>query len=290
MNIRKYAQGQASTLLRRLAFQMRATAESGDPDSVHDLRVAIRRFTQCLRVFRQFFPRGEVNKIRRNLASIMDACGEVRNRDIALELAAKADDAAHPKLAPTFTRQREQEQHKLLTAVRHWMARDLSQKWRAKLELWNMRWKVSKSESASAMAELPLLAVEYFAEGRKRVSTRNLRPAALHKFRLATKRFRYTVELFQSCYGPGLDERLKRLREIQDLLGKINDCATTIDLLGRGHGKITSYLERRIEKKAAELREYWRNTFDAPGQERWWTAYLSRSSAPNRARKQAAAS
>lgn len=135
MNIRKYAQAQASTLLRRLAFQMHATAESGDPDSVHDLRVAIRRFTQCLRAFRQFFPRAEVKKIRRNLDRIMTACGEVRNRDIALELVAKADDVAHPTLAATLARQREQEQHKLLTAVRHWMARDLSQKWRAKLEL-----------------------------------------------------------------------------------------------------------------------------------------------------------
>lgn len=153
-----------------------------------------------------------------------------------------------------------------------------------------MRWKVSKSESANAMAELPLLAVEYFAEGRKRVSARNPRAAALHKFRLETKRFRYTVELFRSCYGPGLEERLKRLHEIQDLLGTINDCATTIDMLGRGHGRITKYLQRRMEKRAAELREHWRNTFDAPGQERWWTAYLSRASAPNRARRRAAAS
>jgi CHAD domain-containing protein len=99
---------------------------------------------------------------------------------------------------------------------------------------------------------------------------------ALHQFRLETKRFRYTLELFRSCYGKGLDERLGSLRKIQDLLGEINDCLTTQNLLGRKQKSLAPFLQRRIARKRRELARYWHGSFDAAGQERRWSAYLER--------------
>ena len=52
--MQRYAREQASTLLRRLAFRMNRAAKVRDADSIHDLRVAIRRFEQCLQIFHQF--------------------------------------------------------------------------------------------------------------------------------------------------------------------------------------------------------------------------------------------
>src|ERR1700686_5686988 len=57
-----------------------------DADTIHDLRVAIRRFTQTLRVFRDSFERTHVKKMRRPLRTLMYLCGDIRNCDIALEV------------------------------------------------------------------------------------------------------------------------------------------------------------------------------------------------------------
>src|SRR5690242_18950966 len=84
--LRTYALQQTRTLLRRLAFQINRAGRAGDADAVHDLRVAIRRFAQCLRAFDQCYPHGHGRKIQRKLKSLMQAASAVRDRDIAMEL------------------------------------------------------------------------------------------------------------------------------------------------------------------------------------------------------------
>lgn len=135
-------------------------------------------------------------------------------------------------------------------------------------------WNASKSAAANASQALPKLGRAYFRSGRAifRVIPATL---ALHRFRLDTKRFRYTLELFAPCYGPGLERRLDRLRKMQDFLGEINDCVITRELLGRRSARASSFLERRMAAKIGAARRYWREAFDAGGQERWWTDYLA---------------
>ena len=136
-------------------------------------------------------------------------------------------------------------------------------------------WDVKKSASKNAAQKLPRLAGQYFNAGRELVNGhRSLE--ALHQFRLETKRLRYTLELFKPCYGPGLDKRLSSLRKIQDLLGEVNDCVTTQNLIGQKNKPLTQLLQRRIVRKRHELNRYWQQTFDAAGQERLWTDYLER--------------
>lgn len=113
---------------------------------------------------------------------------------------------------------------------------------------------------------------------------------ALHRLRLDTKRLRYILELFRPCYGPGLNLFLATLRQIQDHLGAINDCATARGLIGRTlpgpspeRKRLDRLLNLRAKRKAAEFREYWRQTFDAAGQERRWVFYLSRNAGRKRA-------
>lgn len=136
-------------------------------------------------------------------------------------------------------------------------------------------WIASRSAAQNASLKLPALSKAYFKAGRQ-ILAGNSSVQTLHGFRLETKRFRYTLELFRPVYGPGIDLRLARLREIQDFMGEINDCAATQQLLGKHGKKFATFLERKIVRKRRELRSYWRRTFDAPGQERWWADYLAR--------------
>ena len=84
--MREYAVLQTAILLRRLAFQVNRAAKSGEAEAIHDLRVAIRRFSRALRAFAQFFPGRSGKKVRSQLAQVMAAAASVRDLDIALEL------------------------------------------------------------------------------------------------------------------------------------------------------------------------------------------------------------
>jgi CHAD domain-containing protein len=133
--MRDYARLQTAILLRRLAYQLNRTARDGDPDSIHDLRVAIRRLSRCLRVFAPFFPSDSWKKVRRQLAALMEAAGRVRDRDIALQLLAEAGIPARAAVATRMAAERRKASHDLLLEIRRWKGRSFSRKWRSRLEL-----------------------------------------------------------------------------------------------------------------------------------------------------------
>ena len=124
-----------------------------------------------------------------------------------------------------------QYQRQFAEMVRRWSARDFSAKWRnAAVPAQRMKWKTSESVAENARRVLPKLAQDYFEAGRKAVKQKQS-AKALHRFRLATKRFRYALELFRPLYGPSLDRHLKAVHAIQDALGKISDYQTIQDLI-----------------------------------------------------------
>jgi CHAD domain-containing protein len=135
-------------------------------------------------------------------------------------------------------------------------------------------WDERASAGANARRELPRLAAEYFIEVRKALAA-NPSPAGLHRVRLATKHFRYTLELFRPCYGPGLESRLAALRVVQQLLGDVNDAVSAAKLLPK-RMRARKFIERRGQDKAAEFRKNWAEVFDAAGQQRRFTAFLKR--------------
>jgi CHAD domain-containing protein len=135
-------------------------------------------------------------------------------------------------------------------------------------------WEAGTSAAANARRELPKLAAGYFAEVRERLAE-NPSQVELHRVRLATKRLRYTLELFKPCYGPGLETRLAALRAIQQMLGEVNDCVAAVKVLPRGT-KAREFVERRGTEKAAEFRTHWAEVFDTAGQERLWVGFLGR--------------
>jgi CHAD domain-containing protein len=137
------------------------------------------------------------------------------------------------------------------------------------------RWDERTDAAANARRELPQLAADYFARARKLLAE-DPPPARLHGLRLDTKRLRYTLELFQPCYGPGLEVRLQALRRVQQLLGEVNDSVAAAALLPKG-ARGRPHLENRAESKAQEFRRHWAEAMDAPGQADRWKAYLSRN-------------
>ena len=150
-------------------------------------------------------------------------------------------------------------------------------------------WNTAVSTGENARRALPRLAREFFALGRAAA-----RPAAsppeLHAFRLAAKRFRYTLELFLPLYGPRLAGRVEQVRKLQSLLGDRQDCVVLAERLKRHDGSAAE-LHATLQKLNADgraleekFRRYWQGTFDAPGEERAWMRYLSRRPPASRPR------
>jgi CHAD domain-containing protein len=142
-------------------------------------------------------------------------------------------------------------------------------------------WDERRSAGENARRELPALVSSYFSYVREELA-KDPAPAALHRLRLATKRLRYTLELFRPCYGPGLETRLAVLRKVQQRLGDLNDCVAAWDLLSKTmspspqRARVEKLLRERSEQQAEDFRKEWQQLFEAPGREEWWTRYLAR--------------
>jgi CHAD domain-containing protein len=141
-------------------------------------------------------------------------------------------------------------------------------------------WSERLSAPANARKQLPRMMKQYFAEVRCALAEKHS-PAELHRVRLASKKIRYTLELFRPCYAAaGFDERMNALKDVQTLLGKVNDAVAASALLGKlmphspERKAVRQSLKERAAKKAEEFRGHWREFFDAPGQESWWTGFL----------------
>ena len=126
---------QTGILLRSLASQVNRTARKTDADAIHDLRVAIRRLSRCLRVFAQFYPGQAWKKIRRRLADLMKACGSVRDRDIAIDLLQKAGVPPTSALVRQLDQERRAAERELRRDLLRWKQRGFSRRWRVRLEL-----------------------------------------------------------------------------------------------------------------------------------------------------------
>jgi CHAD domain-containing protein len=133
--MRDFARLQTAILLRRFAYQLGNAAKSLNPDAIHDLRVAIRRLSVCLRVFARFYPGRSAKRVRRQLQGLMELSGEVRNRDIACELLGKAGIPAKLVIVTRLRDERRKASNRLSREIRLWKNRGFSRKWRTRLEL-----------------------------------------------------------------------------------------------------------------------------------------------------------
>jgi len=133
--MREFVRRQTAALLSNLAAEIERAAEDGAPDAIHDLRVAIRRLSRCLRTFATFYPGRSWKSARAELSELLHAAGEVRDRDIALEMLEKAGIARRAAIVVKLAAEREAAHAEFVEEVRRWRDRKAVQKWRGRLEV-----------------------------------------------------------------------------------------------------------------------------------------------------------
>ena len=270
-----FAKKQADELLRRVDTQIVRNMKSQTVDGLHDLRVATRRFNCILSELAPCFPRGESKRMRRGLKRIMVQAGDIRDYDIAIHLINRLELPESGTLLRQIQKPREEAATVLSASLHRWKERNLSARWRAAL---NSDRDLKSADAAfravpaAIMAKrlLPGMVAEHFHRGEAAIG-KKMPAHKIHRFRIAAKNFRYTLDFFAPLYSGTLPLLIDRLKDVQSLLGDINDCATarrivkdeTADGDDAVRKDVLSGLKDRQRKKIREFREQYTTEFSS---------------------------
>ncbi len=239
------------TRIKEVTEFARMTIKNGEEvEVIHDLRVSIRRLRSTIRDFSEITDKKTIKLVRQQLKVLASALGAVRDRDVACEalekLKAKAEEEKETKIASEIAKLIEQERQTRSQAYQAF-SKYLEEKIVS----------FEKHFSATVVAAIKRSNLTFEQLGRSIVS-RNLSDflslskhlyepfeiESLHKFRISSKRLRYSIELFAACYSrENAGFFATQIAKMQGALGDLHDCDVWIENLGK------SLAENRIEKK-----------------------------------------
>jgi CHAD domain-containing protein len=207
-----------------------AEQAAADPEHVHQLRVATRRCRAALDLFADLLPARLARRLRRALRRLRRMAGAARDWDVFL------DALAGPLRKPPAAQ----------AAGLHWLAgQALARRLAAQAEL--SAYGPADYQKLHDLAEDVLRAAgkarpdpgtpQTLGDAARRHLPRlldDLEEAArgdlrdyehLHQVRIRGKHLRYAMELFSDCFAPAFrDDLYPRVEELQDILGRANDC------------------------------------------------------------------
>ncbi len=237
---------------RRIGFQKELGRVAGEwtADSIHDLRVACRRYRSALRAFLPFLDEASGRTLSNTLKEFMRAFNGLRDLDVHLELLAELPPAERPTVKRAVA--------------------SLTNVFRARKQRLDEGLKEFVRTHARVGA-LPLPAprpgpLPALDEGVRTVLAAELQEAVtraraiawelpettvepLHDLRIQFKRLRYAVELFAPFLGQEAPGLLKVCKHVQDLLGWIHDLdelAASLTRLWRDQIRERQRLARRL--------------------------------------------
>jgi triphosphatase len=225
-----------------------AVVDARDPEGLHQMRVALRRFRVALTSFGGEFRNPVTEALRLRAKQISERLAPARDFDVFLdELFEPAARANGAKEAFEVLRARAKSGRNAAweEAVAQAVSPTFSAFQRDIAEMINRRvW--SNAPSARSDASKGAVAFEapardladrmlqYRLDDAKRRARRleSLSDEERHRLRIALKKLRYTVEFFAPLYiGKSPRKFLKRLSKMQDILGTLNDVVTARETL-----------------------------------------------------------
>jgi CHAD domain-containing protein len=126
----EFAARKVQELIDNSVFALHDALRMHDAESVHRMRVAIRRLQQALRVFKQYLKKPGTKRVRKQLKRCMAAAGELRDHDIAIQLVEKlGQDLTQLRNARSAAKR------SFRATVRQITSKDIAVKWRDELGL-----------------------------------------------------------------------------------------------------------------------------------------------------------
>ncbi len=215
-----------------------------DPEAVHQMRVAGRRFRAVLRAASPLLEPAWADPLRAEVAWLGTVLGAARDLDVQIEYFEqeaktldRQDRAPIARLIRKCKVQREIAQERLLAELR-------SDRYLALMD----RLMSASREPKMVQADVALrdLAAQEFRRLRKCVRNLPEHPAdaELHRVRIKAKRARYAAELAATTVGKSAWRFVEGVRALQDLLGAHQDAVV-------GEARVRTFLEGAGSMRAA---------------------------------------
>jgi CHAD domain-containing protein len=212
---------------QRLAALSRTlpAAQKGDVQAVHQARVATRRIREAL----PLVARGRTGKsLKKSVRKLTRALGPVRELDVALmnldqlRNAGDVSDAAVARLRQLITEERQRLGAEMVRLISHF---SLTRFQRRAIDAAALGPEATGARDPRRIAMAVSRAARR-AEG-LRAAMENAAgiylPDRLHQVRIAVKKLRYALEIAQDLSGSRATVRIRTLKRVQDLLGRMHD-------------------------------------------------------------------
>jgi triphosphatase len=265
-------------------------ALAGEPEGVHQMRVAMRRLRSLLSAVKRLLPEDQRRAVADQLAGLAAPLGPARNLDVfADELlqqlhGERPDEPGWDELSANAERARSDAHNRVTEEI---LSRRHTETL-LRLLRWFERcgWRVPQ-QMPELTAPVGAIASDVLDRRRRKVRKRSrhfarLTPKERHRLRIAVKKLRYTAELLRSLYPePATRSYVKVLKPVQDELGHANDVRVAYGLVialgsraGNGgpiaeaggqllqlHERVLLHGEPKLRKRLRRLNEaqpFWR--------------------------------
>ncbi len=248
-----------------------------DSEYIHQMRVAIRRLRSALNIFAVTVHKPVTTALSARLGALGNSLGNARDWDVFVEemlpAVASNDADAFTTLRRQALAQRDQARLAARAAVRSTHYRILVATLRAWFGRAGWRGKVATAQAAALDRSIIPFARQQLDRRYRclRQQGKHLTrqsPAKRHAARIAAKKLRYAAEFFLSLFPAKPAQRyIKTLAALQNVLGTLNDCATTRRLLAtlpdthdpRATTAVLTATTVREDEALAQLGAAWRH-------------------------------
>lgn len=207
--------------LARMETNARGVLASDDPEFLHQLRVGQRRLRAALRAFRRIVAKEKTRQLRRSLRRLSPKLGTARDWDVLVERLAAASESA---LALRANSEREKAREIARRAIKSKTFGKALTEARA----------IAVEDSAQSLPQFAAAVLERAHRKVLKLAKIDWDAAAeRHALRIRVKRFRYSCEFFAPVFpGRKTTAYVGALKELQEILGELNDIAVGRRLLG----------------------------------------------------------
>ena len=231
---------------QRMLYHESGTRAGEDIEELHDMRVATRRMRAAFRVFGDYLDGKRLKPMRKGARRTCSKLGSVRDLDVFWEKTEHYIDALPPgrqhdlmPLREAWEGEHEQAREHLLAYLdsdRYFQFRERSAELIKTPEAWGLPTLTKKGEAVPHQVHhvVPMEIYERMAgvlAYNEWVTRPDVSLKQLHRLRIAGKRLRYTLEFFEEVLAPQTGDLIKRMKELQDHLGDLQDAVVASELL-----------------------------------------------------------